>query len=239
MADLEAEQSIHQRSGALVEFLAEHRQRDEKAHLASSVVLSDRISALVVAMYEYGIVEEEDVALTHAWLQDLSAVGYTPGKYDAGGIGAAPGRGSNHPVHEDERSKQNPAGARVSRASGSDGNMTAHEGSRPEGHFHVAADDGSDALRPPAAGAGGEGGFEGQPLLVIAIPSARPDRRQAIRESWLAWADDRVVIRFFTDLPAEDVEGAEEIATALRAEVAEFGDVIIMDLDRGMNFTRR
>lgn len=238
MADLEAEQSIRQQSGALVEFLFKHRQRDERTQFDSSVTLSDRIVALTVDMYEYGILEEKDVALTHAWLQDLAAVGYTPGNNGMRGISVASGR-SDYSVVEEERSKQVRVGARVSRALDSHDDMTAHEGSLPEGHFHLPADGGMDTSGPHTASAGREDGFEGKPLLVIAIPSARPDRRQAIRESWLAWADDRVIVRFFADLPADDVRGAQEIASALRTEAATFGDVVIMDLERGMNFTKR
>lgn len=70
-------------------------------------------------------------------------------------------------------------------------------------------------------------------LLVIAVPSARPGRRQAIRDTWLKWGDDRVVLRFFTERP--DTTETEEIA-ALDAESTTHGDVIQLDIDRGMNF---
>ena len=38
----------------------------------------ERVEALAITMYEYGILEEVDVELTQAWLQDLWAVGYVP-----------------------------------------------------------------------------------------------------------------------------------------------------------------
>ncbi|CAM9583175.1 unnamed protein product [Ascophyllum nodosum] len=75
--------------------------------------------------------------------------------------------------------------------------------------------------------------------LVIAIPSVRPDRRQAIRETWARWADDRVILRFFTESPnAEDGEGepGAETVEALAKESMEHGDIIVQDIKSGMNF---
>ncbi|CAM9930492.1 unnamed protein product, partial [Sphacelaria rigidula] len=193
--DMAAEEYMHEQTGTLVEFLAEYRSRDAETRSARDVTLAERIEALAVTMYEYAIVEEEDVILTHAWLHDILAAGSTPG---------ASAVDDKH--HTPRNLSQT---ARSSATRQLDDIIPTNE----ELHHSL--------------------------LLVIAIPSARHERRRAIRESWLAWADDRVAIRFFADFPADDVVGAEDIREALLAEVEEHGDVIIMDLDRGMNFTRR
>eukprot|EP00903_Cladosiphon_okamuranus_P008646 g8290.t1 len=69
-------------------------------------------------------------------------------------------------------------------------------------------------------------------MLVIAVVSARPDRRQAVRKSWLAWADERVEIRFFLEKP--EPGSADDVAVA--EESAAHGDIVLMDIDPGMNF---
>ena len=78
-----------------------------------------------------------------------------------------------------------------------------------------------------------------QVLLVIAVVSARPERRTAIRDSWLAWRDDRVVLRFFTE-QLDDTFGRPENQTAeakaLVEESSAHGDVVVLDIDHGMNF---
>lgn len=58
-------------------FLDEHRRQSAEA-AANGVPLPERIDALVVEMYEYGIVEELDVRVSQAWLEDLFSVGYNP-----------------------------------------------------------------------------------------------------------------------------------------------------------------
>lgn len=74
--------------------------------------------------------------------------------------------------------------------------------------------------------------------LVIAVPSIRPNRRKAIRETWSKWAGDRVVLRFFTEPPSQAVsdENAEEIAELLEEESLTYGDVVLQDIGTGMNF---
>ena len=75
--------------------------------------------------------------------------------------------------------------------------------------------------------------------LVIAIPSVRPDRRQAIRETWARWVDNRVILRFFTESPnADDGEGelVAETIEGLAKESLEHGDIIAQDIKSGMNF---
>ncbi|CAN0256995.1 unnamed protein product, partial [Scytosiphon promiscuus] len=73
-------------------------------------------------------------------------------------------------------------------------------------------------------------------LLVIAVVSARSDRRDAVRESWIKWGDERVEIRFFTEAPPRDDPDAEVAAAALANETATHGDLVVMDIDPGMNF---
>lgn len=68
--------------------------------------------------------------------------------------------------------------------------------------------------------------------LVIAVISARSERRHAIRQTWLAWGDERVELRFFTEVP--EVGSPEE--ASLREESAAHGDLVLMDIDPGMNF---
>lgn len=78
-----------------------------------------------------------------------------------------------------------------------------------------------------------EGSERRHVLLVIAIPSVRRDRRQAIRETWSKWADEQVVLRFFTELPEE--ENHEEIE-AISEESRVYDDLTVQGIDRGMNF---
>lgn len=78
MADFQAELPLYQQSGALVAFLHDIRRRiiEEEATGRQSVSLSERVEALAVTMYEYGILDYADVNLTQAWLEDLYAAGY-------------------------------------------------------------------------------------------------------------------------------------------------------------------
>ena len=69
-------------------------------------------------------------------------------------------------------------------------------------------------------------------MLVIAVVSARPERRQAVRQSWVAWGDERVELRFFVEEP----EPGSADAAALAEESAAHGDLVLMDIDPGMNF---
>lgn len=73
-------------------------------------------------------------------------------------------------------------------------------------------------------------------LLVIAVVSARPERREAIRKSWLNWIDGRVKLLFFMEAPAETTPDPRQARIALEDEAAVHGDLIIMDIDGGMNF---
>ena len=73
-------------------------------------------------------------------------------------------------------------------------------------------------------------------LLVIAVVTIRPERRTAIRNSWLAWGDDRLVLRFFTEAPDESMPNGKIEARDLEIESAAYGDVVILDIERGMNF---
>ena len=70
-----------------------------------------------------------------------------------------------------------------------------------------------------------------QKLLVVAIPSIRADRRAKIRETWLSWGDDRIALRFFTE-PSEN----ELSNISISNEIETFGDLVILDIQQGMNF---
>ncbi|CAN0173226.1 unnamed protein product [Scytosiphon promiscuus] len=73
--------------------------------------------------------------------------------------------------------------------------------------------------------------------LAIAVPSVRPERREAIRKTWLKWGDDRVVLRFFTEPPdGAENENSQEISALLAEESQTHGDIIIQDMSAGMNF---
>lgn len=87
----------------------------------------------------------------------------------------------------------------------------------------------------PSVGAG-DGHDLPHVLLVVAVVSARPERRDAIRETWLAWGDDRVQLRFFTEAPTESDPNFENDSAALQAEADAHGDLVLMDIDPGMNF---
>ncbi|CAN0100995.1 unnamed protein product [Ectocarpus fasciculatus] len=77
LADFQAELPLYEQSGALVTFLDAHRRQSAAASEAG-VGLPERIDALMVEMYEYGVLEEADVQLSQAWLEDLYSVGYNP-----------------------------------------------------------------------------------------------------------------------------------------------------------------
>ncbi|CAN0540796.1 unnamed protein product, partial [Ectocarpus sp. 8 AP-2014] len=77
LADFQAELPLYEQSGALVAFLDGHRRQSVAASEAG-VDLPERIDALMVEMYEYGVLEEADVQLSQAWLEDLYSVGYNP-----------------------------------------------------------------------------------------------------------------------------------------------------------------
>lgn len=80
------------------------------------------------------------------------------------------------------------------------------------------------------------GGKKPHVLLVIAIVSARSDRRASIRDSWRKWGDERVEIRFFTEAPSGGGSDDAVAAAALEEEMAAHGDLLIMDIEPGMNF---
>ncbi|CAN0139819.1 unnamed protein product [Scytosiphon promiscuus] len=92
----------------------------------------------------------------------------------------------------------------------------------------------SDADVRTAAPSGG--GAIPSVLLVIAVVSARSDRRDAVRESWKKWGDERVEIRFFAEAPPGDDNAAAAAAADLEEEIATHGDLLIMDIEPGMNF---
>lgn len=58
-------------------FLCEHRSQSTVASEAG-VSLPERIDALMVEMYEYGILGAADVELSQAWMEDLFSIGYNP-----------------------------------------------------------------------------------------------------------------------------------------------------------------
>lgn len=186
LADLEAERDLYERSGALVAFLVDYRARIVAAG-ESNPPLPELIETLAVDMYEYGIIGEEDVVLTLAWLQDLADAGYSAAAYNVFNIDSQ---------HNLELVEQPPA-----------------------------------QQLPQAEDAGNP-----HHLLVIAVVSIRPDRRLAIRNTWLEWGDERVVVRFFTEQADLKSRDAGAVSAALAAESDTFGDLVIMDVARGMNF---
>lgn len=111
--------------------------------------------------------------------------------------------------------------------------------SRNNGNQHVLAEEGGHSVlsvEPPEDP--DENVVKRHVTLVIAVPSVRPDRRKAIRETWWKWADDRVVLRFFTEPPNKAVEGinAKRAAISLAEESSTYGDIVLQDIDPGMNF---
>lgn len=75
-------------------------------------------------------------------------------------------------------------------------------------------------------------------LLVIAIPTIRADRREAIRETWKQWEDDRVSIIFFTDKNDPEYYNTNE-GKDLKNEIETYGDIVEMETDKGMSFGAR
>lgn len=76
-------------------------------------------------------------------------------------------------------------------------------------------------------------------VLVVGVISNRPEKREAIRNTWLAWADDRVVVRFFTDVPnTGDFENDRQAAAALKEEADSHGDLVMIEVYKGMNGVR-
>ncbi|CAM9902778.1 unnamed protein product, partial [Ectocarpus sp. 4 AP-2014] len=192
LADFKAELPLYERSGALVEFLLQYRDLFPNAS-----ALPGEIEALAVTMYEYGIVEDEDVALMQAWLQDLRDAGYAFPEYD-----------------------------------------TQHQ-SIAAGAAGVARQQHTSDAKSPALEVGAVPRVAGElprVLLVVAVLSARPERRSAIRSTWLAWGDERVELCFFTEAPAKNIPDAESITAALEKEMAVHQDVVLMDVEPGMNF---
>lgn len=73
-------------------------------------------------------------------------------------------------------------------------------------------------------------------LLTIAVVTIRAERREQIRNTWLAWGDDRLVLRFFTEAPDESIQEGKYEAIALNNESEKYGDLVVLDIERGMNF---
>lgn len=68
LADLDAEHQLYAQSGKLVEFLG--------AWKGAATSMPGRIEELVIAVFERGYIELDDVLLTQKWLHALVAVGY-------------------------------------------------------------------------------------------------------------------------------------------------------------------
>lgn len=189
-ADFQAELELYERSGALIGFLVDRRASIVAAG-KSNAPLPELIESLAVDMYEYSIIDDVDVALTLAWLQDLTDAGYSAAAHSAFTTGSQ----DNPDVH-----KPQPARRQLQPA--------------------------VDVAKPSY-------------LLVVAVVSIRPDRRLAIRNSWLTWGDDRVMVRFFTERDDENSPDADATNAALAAEIDAFGDVVVMEMERGMNFAAK
>lgn len=139
---------------------------------------------------------EQDVALTQAWLNDLSAAGYKPPSE------------IHHGALAPEVKNEVKAAAEVSQ----------------QRELQKATLMAQEKNEPPHV------------ILAIAVVSVHPERRRAIRNSWLKWQDDRVVVRFFTEAPTKGDPGAEAEAAVLEAESVAYGDLVVLDIARGMNF---
>lgn len=68
LGDLDSELHLYARAGEFLHLL-------ERWALKEST-LEGRIEELVIALYEWGIIEESDVKLSLAWIEDLLAIGY-------------------------------------------------------------------------------------------------------------------------------------------------------------------
>ncbi|CAN0373139.1 unnamed protein product [Pylaiella littoralis] len=196
LADFLAELPLHRQNDSLVEFLLEYRRAFENGDapsVASSDSIPSRLEAFAVTMFEYGIVGEEHVPLTQAWLQDLRDSGYDFREHTEQRVLAEAVLASDRTLIE-------------------------------EGATEIEVVQAAEQDSPKV-------------LLVIAIVSIRPNRRNAIRQSWMAWADERVQLRFFTEPPIKSNPNYREALDALQAESDAHGDLVMMDIDSGMNFS--
>ena len=271
-ADFKAEFELYERSGALVAHLAAHwRQKNSPegavaaAAAGSPSALSPaRIQGLAIEMYEYGILQEEDVGLTRAWVQDLLGVGYT---FNPPGVsttveGARKDAADLKPNAEGEEEGQaayttddwHSNSVEFTKEAASAKGAVAAEASAAQTHLVATRslvelkvteallleDNGQQQLNVQAEAEIGieeaENVDKPSVLLVIAVVTIRPERRTAIRNSWLAWGDDRLVLRFFTEAPDESQPQGQDEAKALKEESAAYGDLVVLDIERGMNF---
>ena len=190
LADFQAELPLYQKSGALAAFLVSYRNHVGASASSDGLLtpIIEHMETLIITMYEYGMLEEGDVELTQAWLQDLLAAGYVP------------------PASE----------LLVEKNEGPTLEILSSE-------IPVESEGGQGQASEIAGGS--------HKLLVIAVPSIRADRRQKIRETWMNWGDDRVALRFFTEHL-----GDEQSKITLEEEMEAHEDLIILDIEPGMNF---
>lgn len=248
------ERPLHERSGALVAFLAELRcqihckqgnpivcknEHTGGLHMdasmkpffdtlaPSSMELPQLIEALAVMMYEFQVLGEKDVILAQAWLEDLVSVGYakkflaqadkrtetTP--TTATQTASAPDTMVNKltpmPAGDADGSIVFSESAQQLRSLSNMDTVSGHErqgrtveaiGEAIEITGNVSSEVRHITSSQPAmpsivelneSASGGTN--KRHVLLVIAVVSIRPDRRSAIRDSWLLWGSDDVVVR--------------------------------------------
>ena len=272
MSDFEAELGLYERSGALVTHLAANwRQNNAPEGVAaaarSPAALSPvQIQDLAIDMYEHGIVEEEDVTLTRAWLKDLLSVGYKfpPPAASAAVEGAGKVAAKANPNAEEEVEwkavfaagdwRKDPVEVAKGRVSAK--RAVAVEGSAARTSLVTTRTLAELGVTEATLGGGKDqhdqqrkvqtdaeiemkhidDGDKPSVLLVIAVVTIRKERREAIRNAWLAWGDDRVVLRFFTEAPDESYPEGQAEARALEQESESYGDLAVMNIERGMNF---
>lgn len=69
VADLHSEQPLHTKSKELMKWLLSWNYQG---------TIHDRLMKLLIDLYEIGVIDQNDVYLYHAWIQDLELIQYKP-----------------------------------------------------------------------------------------------------------------------------------------------------------------
>ncbi|CAM9172828.1 unnamed protein product [Scytosiphon promiscuus] len=211
--DFYAELPLYERSDALEEYLLQHGRsvEQEACSRASQNSRASRAEAFAIILYEDGMIGDDELSRDQAWLQDLRDTG----------------DGEEQEVERQDK---------VQEVSTKRRQPASLEGIQTGRRLGTLVAQGQPFADEPSLDSHWTPRTVPNVLLVIAVVSARSERREAIRVSWAEWGDQRVEIRFFTEAPSGSGPHAEATAAALEEEAAAHGDLVFMDIDPGMNF---
>ena len=71
---------------------------------------------------------------------------------------------------------------------------------------------------------------------MIVVVTTKSERGAVVRNSWLAWGDDRVVLRLFAGVPDETRPEGQAGARALEEKSVAYGDLVVLHIERCMRF---